>query len=94
MTVAVTDPAAGKRGITCFLCPPGRGGYRVVRKESKLGHRTNDTCRIAFDGLGTGDKDVLGTRGGGARHRPRAPVRGTQVSASEASAPAVKADRP
>ena len=31
MIVAVTDPAAGKRGITCFLCPTERGGYRVVR---------------------------------------------------------------
>ena len=65
MIVAVTDPAAGKRGITCFLCPTARPGYRVLRKESKLGHRTNDTCQIALDGLEAGDEDVLGSPGAG-----------------------------
>ncbi len=65
MIVAVTDPAAGKRGITCFLCPTDRPGYRVVRKESKLGHRTNDTCQIALDGLEAADEDVLGAPGAG-----------------------------
>lgn len=65
MIVAVTDPAAGKRGVTCFLCPTDRPGYRVVRKESKLGHRTNDTCQIALDGLEAGDEDVLGAPGAG-----------------------------
>ena len=65
MIVAVTDPSAGKRGITCFLCPTDRPGYRVVRKESKLGHRTNDTCQLALDGLEAGDEDVLGAPGAG-----------------------------
>ena len=65
MIVAVTDPAAGKRGVTCFLCPTDRPGYRVLRKESKLGHRTNDTCQIALDGLEAGDEDVLGSPGAG-----------------------------
>ncbi len=65
MIVAVTDPAAGKRGITCFLCPTDRPGYRVVREESKLGHRTNDTCQIALDGLVATHGDVLGEPGAG-----------------------------
>ena len=65
MIVAVSDPAAGKRGITCFLCPTRRDGYRVVRKESKLGHRTNDTCQIALDALEAADEDVLGEPGAG-----------------------------
>ena len=65
MIVAVTDPAAGKRGITCFLCPTARPGYRVVRKEAKLGHRTNDTCQIALDGLEAADEDLLGAPGTG-----------------------------
>ena len=67
MIVAVTDPAAGKRGITCFLCPTERAGYRVERKESKLGHRTNDTCSIALEGLVAKDGDVLGKPGAGLR---------------------------
>ena len=65
MIVAVTDPAAGKRGITCFLCPTDRPGYRVVRREAKLGHRTNDTCQIALDELEAADGDVLGAPGAG-----------------------------
>ena len=65
MIVAVTDPAAGKRGITCFLCPTARDGYRVVREESKLGHRNNDTCEIALEGLEADDGDVLGEIGAG-----------------------------
>lgn len=65
MIAAVTDPAAGKRGITCFVCPTGRDGYRVVREESKLGHRTNDTCQIALDALEAGEEDVLGEPGAG-----------------------------
>ncbi|MCY4451254.1 MAG: acyl-CoA dehydrogenase family protein [Immundisolibacterales bacterium] len=65
MIVAVTDPSAGKRGITCFLCPTDRAGYRVVRKESKLGHRNNDTCQIALDGLEAGHDEVLGKIGSG-----------------------------
>lgn len=65
MIAAVTDPAAGKRGITCFLCPTERDGYQVVRKESKLGHRTNDTCQIALDALEADEEDVLGEPGAG-----------------------------
>ena len=65
MIVAVTDPGAGKRGITCFLCPTARDGYQVVRKESKLGHRNNDTCQIALDGLEAADEEVLGEPGAG-----------------------------
>jgi alkylation response protein AidB-like acyl-CoA dehydrogenase len=45
MIVAVTDPAAGKRGITTFITPTANPGYKVLRKERKLGHRTNDTAQ-------------------------------------------------
>ena len=58
--VAVRDPAAGKRGITCFLVPTESAGYIVARKENKLGHRTNDTCEIALDGLFVPEDAVLG----------------------------------
>ncbi len=65
LIVAVTDPDAGKRGITCFLVPTDRPGYRVVREEAKLGHRTNDTCQIALEGLAAGPDEVLGEPGRG-----------------------------
>jgi butyryl-CoA dehydrogenase len=65
LIVAVTDPSAGKRGITCFVCPTDRLGYEVVREERKLGHRTNDTCEICLDGLEVGHDEVLGETGRG-----------------------------
>ena len=63
--VAVRDREAGKRGITCFLVLTSSPGYTVTRKENKLGHRTNDTCEIALDGLFAPEESVLGdpTRG-------------------------------
>jgi alkylation response protein AidB-like acyl-CoA dehydrogenase len=65
MIVAVTDPAAGKRGITTFITPTVNPGYRVLRKERKLGHRTNDTCQIVFDAMRVPARDVLGEPGRG-----------------------------
>lgn len=46
---AVTDPAAGKRGITAFLVPTDSPGYQVARVEDKLGQHASDTCQIVFD---------------------------------------------
>jgi len=63
--LAVTDPAAGKRGISAFLTRTDRPGYRVVRVEDKLGHRTNDTCQIALEDLEVPAEDMLGAPGQG-----------------------------
>jgi alkylation response protein AidB-like acyl-CoA dehydrogenase len=65
--IAVTDPNAGKRGITAFLTRTDRPGYRVVRKEHKLGHRSNETCEIALENLEIPDADRLGQLGEGLR---------------------------
>ncbi len=65
MIVAVTDPDAGKRGMTVFVTPTDNPGYRVIRTESKLGHRTNDTCQVAFDEMRVPVADVLGEEGRG-----------------------------
>lgn len=63
--VAVTDPESGKRGISCFLTPTDNPGYKVIRKEKKLGHRTNDTCAIYFDEMRIPETDLLGEEGRG-----------------------------
>ena len=63
--LAVTDPAAGKRGISAFLTRTDRPGYRVVRVEDKLGHRSNDTCQIALEDLEVSRDDMLGAPGQG-----------------------------
>ena len=65
--LAVTDPAAGKRGISAFLVRTDQPGYRVVRVEDKLGHRTNDTCQIALEDLEVAADDLLGPPGHGLR---------------------------
>jgi len=65
MIVAVTDPSAGKRGMTTFITPTDNPGYRVIAKEHKLGHRTNDTCQVVFEDMRVPASDVLGEIGRG-----------------------------
>jgi alkylation response protein AidB-like acyl-CoA dehydrogenase len=65
--IAVTDPGAGKRGISAFLARTRQPGYRVVRLEHKLGHRTNDTCQIILEDLEVPAEDMLGAPGEGLR---------------------------
>ena len=64
---AVTDPAAGKRGISAFLVPTDTPGYRVVRVETKLGQHASDTCALAFDGMRVPVENRLGAEGEGYR---------------------------
>ncbi|MDT4813695.1 Acyl-CoA dehydrogenase [compost metagenome] len=64
---AVTDPAAGKNGISAFIVPTDTPGYRVVRVEEKLGQHASDTCQIAFDDLRIPASYRLGEEGQGYR---------------------------
>jgi butyryl-CoA dehydrogenase len=63
--LAVTDPAAGKRGLSAFLVRTDAPGYRVGRVEDKLGHRSNDTCQIVLEDLEVPADDMLGRPGEG-----------------------------
>jgi len=65
VVLAVTDPGAGKRGISAFLVRTDQSGYRVVREEQKLGHRSNDTCQILLENLEVPGDDMLGPPGQG-----------------------------
>jgi len=67
MIFAVTDPEAGKAGVSCFLVRTKTDGYVVVRRERKLGHLSNDTCQIALEGLRIPVGDMLGRPGEGLR---------------------------
>jgi len=64
---AVTDPAAGKKGITAFIVPTDTPGYEVVRVEDKLGLHASDTCQIAFNGMRIPAALRLGEEGDGYR---------------------------
>lgn len=64
---AVTDPAAGKRGMSAFLVPTDTPGYLVDKVEHKLGQAASDTAAIRFDGAVVGDDMMLGAEGEGYR---------------------------
>lgn len=64
---AVTDPAAGKKGISAFLVPTDTPGYRVARLEHKLGQRCSDTAQIALEDCRVPATLMLGREGEGYR---------------------------
>ncbi|WP_244300678.1 acyl-CoA dehydrogenase family protein, partial [Achromobacter aegrifaciens] len=62
---AVTDPDAGKRGISAFIVPTDTPGYKVLRVEEKLGQHASDTCQIAFEDMRIPAAYRLGAEGEG-----------------------------
>lgn len=67
IVMAVTDKAAGKRGISAFLVPTNTPGYRVARLEDKVGQHASDTAQIAFEGCRIPAANLLGEEGQGYR---------------------------
>jgi butyryl-CoA dehydrogenase len=49
IVMAVTDKAAGKKGISAFLVPTSTPGYTVARVEDKMGQHASDTAQILFE---------------------------------------------
>lgn len=64
---AVTDPEAGKKGISAFIVPTDTPGYNVVSVEHKMGLHGSDTCALAFDGMRVPVENRLGGEGDGYR---------------------------
>lgn len=64
---AVTDPAAGKKGISAFIVPTDTPGYEVVTVEHKLGQHSSDTCALAFTEMRVPVRNRLGEEGEGYR---------------------------
>ncbi len=64
---AVTDPEAGKKGISAFIVPTNTAGYRVTSIEKKLGQKASDTCQIVFEDLRLTPDLLLGEEGQGYR---------------------------
>jgi hypothetical protein len=62
---AVTDPAAGRKGISCFCVPTGTPGYVVARIEEKLGQKASDTAQILFENCRIPDDCLIGNEGDG-----------------------------
>jgi len=49
VVMAVTDKAAGKKGISAFLVPTSSPGYVVARIEDKMGQHASDTAQVVFE---------------------------------------------
>jgi butyryl-CoA dehydrogenase len=49
IVMAVTDKAAGKKGISAFIVPTATPGYSVARIEDKMGQHASDTAQVVFD---------------------------------------------
>lgn len=67
LVFAISDPAAGKRGMSCFLVPTDMPGYRVASIEQKLGQKCSDTCQIVLDEVRLPADAMLGAEGEGYR---------------------------
>jgi alkylation response protein AidB-like acyl-CoA dehydrogenase len=62
---ANANPAAGYKGITAFLIERDRPGFKVGRKEDKLGIRASSTVELLLDQCQLPDENVLGPVGQG-----------------------------
>ncbi len=58
-------PEDGHRGITCFLVESGFPGFRVGKKEDKLGIRASSTCELILEACRVPRENVLGGVGAG-----------------------------
>jgi alkylation response protein AidB-like acyl-CoA dehydrogenase len=67
LVFAVTDPAAGKKGISAFLVSTDNPGYKVARLEHKLGQRSSDTAQILLEDARVPASAMLGNPGEGYR---------------------------
>lgn len=65
IVIAVTDKAAGKRGMSAFIVPTDAPGYNVARLEDKLGQHSSDTAQINFDGCRIPRENLIGAEGEG-----------------------------
>jgi butyryl-CoA dehydrogenase len=65
IVMAVTDKAAGKKGISAFLVPTATPGYTVARLEDKMGQHASDTAQILFENCRVPAQNLLGEEGMG-----------------------------
>ena len=65
IVIAVTDKAAGKKGMSAFIVPTNTPGYVVARLEDKLGQHSSDTAQINFDQCRIPVENLIGDEGEG-----------------------------
>ena len=65
IVIAVTDKAAGKKGMSAFIVPTNNPGYQVARLEDKLGQHSSDTAQINFENCRIPAANLIGAEGEG-----------------------------
>jgi alkylation response protein AidB-like acyl-CoA dehydrogenase len=64
---AVTDPSAGKRGISAFAVPAETPGMTVASLEHKMGQEASDTAQLSFEQVEIPADHLIGREGEGYR---------------------------
>ena len=59
------DPSKGYKGITAFIVEKSFKGFKVGKKEDKLGIRASSTCELLFENCEVPAANVLGEVGKG-----------------------------
>src|SRR5947199_1284599 len=65
VAMAVTDRSASQHGISAFILEKGMPGFRVGKKENKLGMRASATGEVLFSGCRLPASQLLGKPGEG-----------------------------
>ena len=64
---AVTDPDAGKKGVSAFIVANDTPGFSVSKVEHKLGQHASDSCALSFDDMEVPGDQMIGQPGQGLR---------------------------
>jgi alkylation response protein AidB-like acyl-CoA dehydrogenase len=65
VAMAVTDRSASQHGISAFILEKGTPGFRVGKKENKLGMRASATGEVLFSDCHLPQSQLLGNAGEG-----------------------------
>lgn len=65
LVFATIDPEAGYKGITAYVIEKDADGFRVGKKEDKLGIRASSTCELILEDCFLPDSSILGEVGKG-----------------------------
>ena len=65
VAMAVTDRSASQHGISAFIIDKDTPGFRVGKKENKLGMRASATGEVLFQDLRLPESQLLGKQGEG-----------------------------
>src|SRR5437867_4347384 len=68
VAMAITDRAAGRKGISAFIIEKGTPGMTPGKKEDKLGMRASDTSEVLFENCRIPAEQLLGAEGEGFVH--------------------------